>query len=86
MASKNDDAIDSQESGLSAIEIEAEIVQAQQPLSVQDQKDEENAAEEAEAKPGLPFSKARAIALVITVTAASFLNVGSIMVITHMRC
>lgn len=29
-------------------------------------------------KPGLPFSKARCIALVATVTGASFLNVGSI--------
>ncbi|KAJ4295461.1 hypothetical protein N0V90_007473 [Kalmusia sp. IMI 367209] len=74
MAPKYKLAAHSQERGSSVIEIEAEIVQAQQPLSAQDQKDEKIAVEEAEAKPGLPFSKARAIALVITVTAASFLN------------
>lgn len=62
-----------------AINQEAGIVQAQQP----DEKEDEvvEVAQE-EVKPGLPFSKARGIALVITVTAASFLNVricGSVM-------
>lgn len=55
----------------SMLEIEAEAVQAQQPLSA---KDEENVAASAEGS-GLPFSKARCIALVLTVTTASFLNV-----------
>lgn len=58
----------------SAQEKESAIVQAQQPISEQDPKDVETVAHEEE-KPGLPFSKARAIALVVTVTAASFLNV-----------
>ncbi|KAL1591681.1 hypothetical protein SLS60_011680 [Paraconiothyrium brasiliense] len=76
MAFHTDDAdpIDSTQSNLSTIDKEAEIVQAQQPPSVQDRKDEEVVAQEEEVKPGLPFSKARAIALVVTVTAASFLN------------
>lgn len=66
---------ESRETGLSVIEQEAEIVQARQPLSVQDRKDEKVVAQEEELRPDLPFSKARAIALVLTVTAASFLNV-----------
>ena len=59
----------------SALEKETTIVQAQQPISAQDQKDVEIVAQREEEKPELPFSKARAIALVLTVTAASFLNV-----------
>ncbi|PSN73451.1 MFS general substrate transporter [Corynespora cassiicola Philippines] len=51
---------------------EAEIVQAAQPLSA---KDEEEARSVAESRaPGLPFSRARCIALVLTVTGAAFLN------------
>lgn len=62
-------------------EKEVEVVQAQQPLSVQDMEigareggndggdGEDNAS-------GLPFSKARCIALVATVTGAAFLNVS----------
>jgi hypothetical protein len=58
-------------------DMEKEIVQAQQPLSEKEQ-DEENAAIGAisdgeESK--LPFSKARCIALVVTVTCAAFINV-----------
>ena len=61
----------------SASEAEAEAVQAQQPLSVKDdQIVEEKAADEEGRRAGkLPFSKARCIALVLTVTTAAFLNV-----------
>lgn len=65
----------------SVLEVEAEVVQAQQPLSA---KDEENIssgavpAGDAEGGSNLPFSKARCIALVLTVTCAAFLNVCSI--------
>lgn len=57
---------------LTAIEKEAKIVQAQQPL---DEKDVELAVQDAEVNPELPLSKAKAITLVVTVTAASILNV-----------
>jgi hypothetical protein len=61
---------------ISALEEEVETVQAQQPLSV---KDLEGCAVEAghhgHDGNGLPFSKARCIALVVTVTGAAFLNV-----------
>lgn len=53
---------------VSALEEEAEIVQAQQPLG-------ENDLENAPPRNELPFSKARCIALVVTVTGAAFLNV-----------
>ncbi|KAF1964508.1 MFS general substrate transporter [Bimuria novae-zelandiae CBS 107.79] len=71
--SQNANRLQAQEISQSTTEKEAEIVQAQQPLGSQDRKDEEIVAQE-ELKPELPMSKARAIALVITVTAASFLN------------
>ncbi|KAF1957218.1 MFS general substrate transporter, partial [Byssothecium circinans] len=63
---------------MSATESEAEIIQAQQPLSKEDaelgistrpEEDVENASTDK-----LPFSKARCIALVLTVTGAAFLN------------
>jgi hypothetical protein len=75
MAPNDATAVDSKKSNSSAIDQEAEIVQAEQASSVQGRKDEEVVAQEEEVNPGLPFSKARAIALVVTVTAASFLNV-----------
>jgi hypothetical protein len=75
MAPNDAIAIDSNKCNSSALDREAGIVQAEQPPSALDRKDEEVVAQEEEGKPGLPFSKARAIALVITVTAASFLNV-----------
>jgi len=63
------------------LEKAAHVVQAEQPIDTS-KRDEEVAVaktsleEEEETQPGLPFSKARAIALVLTVTSASFLNVG----------
>lgn len=54
----------------SIIEQEADIVQSLDPDTVTD---EENGA--ASDQPPLPFSKARLIALVLTVTGAAFLNV-----------
>jgi hypothetical protein len=56
----------------SVLEVEAQVVQARQPLS---SKDGENiSATPAEEGSQLPFSRARCIALVITVATASFLN------------
>lgn len=72
---KNVNTIDPLEGDLASRDKEVQIVQAEQPLSVQDKEIEEIVAQEQEVNPGLPFSKARAIALVVTVTAASFLNV-----------
>ena len=56
----------------SQMEASAKIVEAQRPRSAQDE--ERNREAGAELK--LPFSRARAIALVATVTSASFLNVS----------
>ncbi|KAL5390081.1 hypothetical protein DPSP01_002136 [Paraphaeosphaeria sporulosa] len=76
MASHDGYAIDPKKNHPSAIDHVAEIVEAQQPSSALDEKDAEivKEAQDQEVKQELPFSKARAIALVITVTAASFLN------------
>ncbi|KAF2020930.1 drug resistance protein [Aaosphaeria arxii CBS 175.79] len=68
-----------QESRHSALQNEAELVQSQHPLSQKDEKDlEVNAVADDEIlredDSGLPFSKARCIALVITVTLAAILN------------
>jgi hypothetical protein len=73
---------------ISALEEEVEVVQAQQPLSVKymemGKERTGDAVGDAEAENGgvggdngLPFSKARCIALVATVTGAAFLNVRS---------
>ena len=65
------------ETNLRNIQVDAEIVQAQQPLSEED-RDEEKAnvvADEA-TENKLPFSKARCIGLVLTVTCAAILNVS----------
>ena len=81
---------------VSAIEAEAEIVQAQQPLGtkdaelglgvssekkedagVRDEEEEEQQQQQREGRNGkLPFSRARCVALVSTVTGAAFLNVN----------
>ena len=71
---KHVEATDLEMSATSTVVKEADIIQAQQPLSAQDQQ-EETLGQEEHVKTELPFSKARAIALVITVTAASFMNV-----------
>jgi hypothetical protein len=67
---------------ISASEEEVEVVQAQQPLSVNDLEMGKEKLDDAGAEggsvgnvDGLPFSKARCIALVATVTGAAFLNV-----------
>ena len=67
---KHVEAVDVEVPATSTMMEETGILQAQEPLDAQDQQEEEE-----HVKPGLPFSKARAIALVITVTAASFMNV-----------
>lgn len=71
---RRDGSLEKDHREVSALEEEVEIVQAQQPL---DAKDEEEAAR-SEAEGRLPFSKARCIALVLTVAGASFLNVSCI--------
>ena len=62
------------------MEEEAEVVQAQQPLSMKDveigaREDGNGGGGNNGNGDGLPFSKARCIALVVTVTGAAFLNV-----------
>lgn len=69
---KGDGDVEKAGGDISTLDEETEIVQAQQPLSV---KDLELAAGEGREGNGLPFSKARCIALVATVTGAAFLNV-----------
>jgi hypothetical protein len=66
------------EGGLSDVSIldeGAEMVQAQQPLSIKDEEVATGRKGEEKKGNGLPFSKARCIALVATVTGAAFLNV-----------
>lgn len=72
---KHVEAMDLEMSATSSVVKEADIIQAQQPLNAQDQQEEKTLGQEEHVKTELPFSKARAIALVITVTAASFMNV-----------
>jgi len=60
--------------------VQKKEIQLQRPLSpTKDNVDVENAEDVvADPRGGLPFSKARCIALVLTVTGASFLNVGNL--------
>ena len=60
--------------------VQEKEIQPQRPLSpTKDNVDVENAEDVvADPRGGLPFSKARCIALVLTVTGASFLNVGNL--------
>jgi len=55
-------------------ETEADIVQSQHPQTLEDEENEVGL--EQDVPQGPAFSKARLIALVITVTGAAFLNVG----------
>ncbi|KAH7135414.1 drug resistance protein [Dendryphion nanum] len=71
-----------QKSRESRLETEAEMMQAQQPLVAKDEEalevrvanEEEDGEGDGEGGSKLPFSKARCIALVLTVTCAAFLN------------
>lgn len=56
------------------LEAEADIVQSQHPQTLEDEENEAGLEQDVPQRPA--FSKARLIALVITVTGAQFLNVG----------
>jgi hypothetical protein len=69
--------VEKEKVGEPVLEVKTHDVQLaqNQPLGIEDVENM-GAVPETESKPGLPFSKARCIALVLPVTCAAFLNVG----------